>query len=151
MILLAKTVNSVFCQTGGDKYLATMLIAHIELDTGIIEILNAGHNHPYVVSTKDNQVKTIKAMGNRIGYSKYPVFDVKKYQMEKGDILFCYTDGLIENPCLNLGKPISAKKFKTMIEKNSKDKKTLLKAFEGLHSSVKAEDDMAYMLCEWKG
>jgi sigma-B regulation protein RsbU (phosphoserine phosphatase) len=63
--------------------------------SGEIEICNAGHNPPLLLS--DGNIKQINATGIPIGLFCETVYTVEKFSLKKGDSLLLYTDGLTES------------------------------------------------------
>ena len=73
----------------------TLFIGKIDVETGHMTYINAGHNFPLTV--KDGKI-TDKLMptGPALGILPGSEFVVKEYTLEKGEILFGYTDGVNE-------------------------------------------------------
>ena len=66
------------------------------LDTaeGTLAFANAGHNHPFIVSSKAVRELTLSGLG--IGFSPDAGFLEETIEISKGEVLFAYTDGLVE-------------------------------------------------------
>jgi sigma-B regulation protein RsbU (phosphoserine phosphatase) len=73
---------------------ATMVFGKAD-PSGEIEICNAGHNPPFLLS--DGNIKPIIATGIPIGLFGETVYTVEKFVLKKGDSLLLYTDGLTES------------------------------------------------------
>ncbi|MBF0237519.1 MAG: AAA family ATPase [SAR324 cluster bacterium] len=89
-------LNQSVYEVGGRKYLMTFFAAGIDLKTGTMTFANAGHNFPMLVKA-DGKVKKVLTTGNRLGDQLDVHYEDKQLQLEKGDMLFLYTDGLTEN------------------------------------------------------
>jgi sigma-B regulation protein RsbU (phosphoserine phosphatase) len=78
-----------------DSRFATALLAELELDTGRLRYLNAGHPEPLVLRGR-HLVRTLSA-GRRmpLGITD-PVMQVAQERLEPGDRLVLYTDGVTE-------------------------------------------------------
>lgn len=98
LLQIAKATNQVIYKTGhqADR-LMTMVFGCLEVESGILTIINAGHPHPFVVSPLNGDVKNVISRGSRLGSSPQLKFDCKNYQLTPGDSVFVYTDGLLEN------------------------------------------------------
>ena len=71
-------------------------MAFLDLKTGMMEYVNAGHN-PFVIKKKSGDVKLITMKS----YMFLGAIDAVKYQsdslkLEKGDLVYIYTDGVTE-------------------------------------------------------
>lgn len=87
--------NNSLCDGGAPLMFVTAFIGVLDLQTGQIEYINAGHCPPLLRT--DNQYKylsTVKNMvlGVKAGYE----YKVEKVVLQKNDRLFLYTDGVTE-------------------------------------------------------
>jgi serine phosphatase RsbU (regulator of sigma subunit) len=57
---------------------------------------NAGHNTPLLWRQKEQRIETLDAEGLIFGIKKDISFEQKTTDLEPGDILFLYTDGIVE-------------------------------------------------------
>ena len=74
----------------------TFFVARIDLRTGLLCFSNAGHNFPFHLH-HDGKLKPLLKTNNLLGYSLDTQFDEQSVQLEVGDSLVFYTDGLTEN------------------------------------------------------
>lgn len=79
----------------GKQLLLTLVYGVLDLDTKTLHYCNAGHNPPLLVKAS-GKWRALKTGGLLMG-----VFDKQQYKtetlnLEKGDLLFFYTDGLVE-------------------------------------------------------
>lgn len=93
---IAEITNRVLHAAGKGRMNATMFFASLHLGTGQLTFLNAGHNPPFLVRA-DHTVQPLLAMGKRLGHDPEATFKVKTATLERGDAVFMYTDGLLEN------------------------------------------------------
>ncbi len=98
---IEKTNTQLF-EGNKESMFVTSWIGVLEISTGKVEFINAGHNYP-ILKKSNNEICFLK---NRSGFilagkkdSKYNSFNIK---LEKGDMLFLYTDGITET--INLSK-----------------------------------------------
>lgn len=79
----------------GKQLLLTLVYGVLDTETKILQYCNAGHNSPLLVKAS-GKWRALKTGGLLLG-----VFDKQQYKsetlhLEKGDVLFFYTDGLVE-------------------------------------------------------
>jgi sigma-B regulation protein RsbU (phosphoserine phosphatase) len=86
-------VNRFFCESALTGQYAT-LVCGLAKSTGEVEIHNAGHC-PAIVAGRDD-VYRIESTGLPLGMFRETEFSATRVQMEAGDTLFLYTDGLSE-------------------------------------------------------
>ncbi len=102
-------------------FFLTVIFASIEKD-GQIKICRAGHNPPLLYKASTNEFLEIQPKGLGIGFSDRGMFEktleVAELDLEKDDILFLYTDGVVE--AMNKYKnQFSLQKVKRVIELNA--------------------------------
>jgi len=91
---LVEKANRLFCESTMNTNYATMVFGKAN-PSGEIEICNAGHNPPLLLS--DGNIKPINATGIPIGLFCETDYTVEKILLNKGDSLLLYTDGLTES------------------------------------------------------
>jgi len=79
----------------GRQLLVTLVYGMLDTDTRTLQYCNAGHNAPILIRAS-GKWRPLKAGGLLLG-----VFDKQNYKteaitLERGDLLFFYTDGLVE-------------------------------------------------------
>ena len=79
----------------GKQLLLTLVYGVLDTETKTLQYCNAGHNSPLLVKA-NGKWRALKTGGLLMG-----VFDKQQYKsetlhLEKGDVLFFYTDGLVE-------------------------------------------------------
>ena len=111
---VADVVNRIVLQTGKGELLMTMAFLHVNLRTGQLVFLNAGHNMPYIVKNSA-LVQNLVGRGSRLGESLKPEFEVVHARLDPGDVVVLYTDGLIENQGPD-GKSLSVRDVKSVLQ-----------------------------------
>jgi sigma-B regulation protein RsbU (phosphoserine phosphatase) len=72
---------------------ATLFFGVLDPASGMLIYINGGHNPPVVVG--DNSVKVqLEPTGPVVGIFPQAEFSIQQVQLEPGDVLFCYTDGV---------------------------------------------------------
>lgn len=79
-----------------DKYL-TMILAELDLSTGRIEMAQAGHPSP-LLERRDGSLTYIESFGLPVGLIDDASYDCVALDLNPGDRLILYSDGLTECP-----------------------------------------------------
>ena len=72
----------------------TFFVGLIDIEAGTLRYANAGHCHPLLVS--GGKARELQASGPGLGYSGEVEYPEAVEPLVKGDLLFAYTDGLVE-------------------------------------------------------
>lgn len=89
------TNNYISEQHGETGMFATMFFGVLEPETGLLTYINGGHEAPLILN--ESGIKTaLKSTGPAVGMMPNMKFKIQQIQMEPGDILFGYTDGLTD-------------------------------------------------------
>lgn len=84
----------LYRSTQPEKY-ATLFLGHYDVATAQLTYSNAGHLPPLVLS-KDGRVRRLEAGGTVVGLMDGMSYDEGHIQMNSGDILVAYSDGVTE-------------------------------------------------------
>jgi sigma-B regulation protein RsbU (phosphoserine phosphatase) len=101
---------------GKEAMFATLFFAVINPLSGIMAYINAGHEPLFVVDSSGVK-KGLEATGPAVGMMLDMKFEIQQVQIEPGDILFGYTDGVIEALAPN-GDFFTRKRLKSVLEKS---------------------------------
>jgi sigma-B regulation protein RsbU (phosphoserine phosphatase) len=74
----------------------TMFYAKYNVTTGRLSYANAGHNHPMLCRRDQVACLELDADGLIIGVKRSVIFEERVLELQKGDVLLFYTDGLTE-------------------------------------------------------
>jgi len=74
---------------------APLFISMLEPDTGILTFVSCGH-HPPVLLREDGSYQELSSGGIVIGGRRDADYQQREAQIEPGDLLICYTDGITE-------------------------------------------------------
>ena len=96
-----ETANNDFCAQNGGEMFVTVWTAVLELSTGILKAVNAGHEYP-AIKNPDGQFELYKdrhgfVIGGMSGM-KYKEYEL---QLKPGSVIFVYTDGVPESSNVN--------------------------------------------------
>ena len=88
-------VNRLLCNDNDSGMFVTVFYGILNLTTGEIEYVNAGHNPPYILSGQD--IEMVKMTGGTVlGYMDDVNYGSQKIRLNPGDLLFLFTDGVTE-------------------------------------------------------
>jgi serine phosphatase RsbU (regulator of sigma subunit) len=153
-VSIAKVVNQIILQTGREEMLMTMGFMSLDLETGEVLFLNAGHNPPFWRQSEKGMVNGVPNSGSRLGFTADPDFNLKHFKMSPGDVIFMYTDGLIENAGPK-GQILKSRKLKDLIAKGGSSvsgiQDAVLSEARGIWQNTPPADDMTILTFCWKG
>lgn len=82
-------------QGDGRCMFATIFFGLLNPETGSMTYINAGHNSPICI--KNNEVtRELAPTGPAVGLSNELIFNKETVKIEKGELVFAYTDGVTE-------------------------------------------------------
>lgn len=89
-------VNNLLSNESVASMFVTVFYGVLDYRKGELTYANGGHNPPYVVSS-DGKVTPLELTGGlALGVAEGITFSSKKIQLEKGDTIFTFTDGVTE-------------------------------------------------------
>ena len=92
--ICARLSTMLLQRTPPERY-ATLVLAELDPGPGILRFTNAGHNQPVIIH-QDGQVTNLEESHIPVGL--FPILDYQtaETQLQPGDLLVLYTDGLTE-------------------------------------------------------
>ena len=92
--------NEMLCEGNDAEMFVTAWMGYLDYSTGLVRVANAGHNAPVLIHKGSAEFAVLKpglvlAGMEGIRYREHTL------QLEKGDILFLYTDGVTEATNVN--------------------------------------------------
>ncbi|MBF0442615.1 MAG: SpoIIE family protein phosphatase, partial [Oligoflexales bacterium] len=146
---IAKHLNNAILETSRRlEKMMTMAVISINLENGDSAVLSAGH-HPCMLAGRGD-VRMFMASGNPIGMDSIQNFESEEFQFSKGEILFLYTDGLLENRGVN-GKNMRRIKLKEIVGSShdvDEIKKNILATVSDLWGDGAIEDDYSFLVVQ---
>ena len=88
--------NNIVCATNREEMFVTVWLGILEISTGIVRAANAGHEYPVLKKPGGDFELLMDKHGLVIGGMEGVKYKEYEFQMEKGSVLFVYTDGLPE-------------------------------------------------------
>jgi len=109
-------VNRLVCKSTPECFFASLFYAEYQPTSRILKYVNAGHNPPIVLrrSLDRSEVVPLNAGCVPVGIFEDSQFTSKIFQLETGDVLVAYTDGITEseNPT---GDPFGHKRLERIL------------------------------------
>lgn len=89
-------VNNLLCNESVASMFVTVFYGILNFKTGELQYANGGHNPPYIV-TKEGEVKIMELTGGlALGVMDDITYSSTKIQLNRGDSIFSFTDGVTE-------------------------------------------------------
>jgi sigma-B regulation protein RsbU (phosphoserine phosphatase) len=91
-------VNRLVYESSPTNFFASLFYAEYEPATRVLKYVNAGHNPPIVLRPHDARCEMfhLNPGGMPVGISGDSRFTTKTFQLEIGDVLVAYTDGITD-------------------------------------------------------
>jgi serine phosphatase RsbU (regulator of sigma subunit) len=89
-------VNNLICPENQECMFVTVFCLLLNTGTGEIECATAGHNPPLLCSSDGATQLVSPEPGPVIGFEENATYESKRIRLNPGDMLFLYTDGVIE-------------------------------------------------------
>lgn len=93
---VVKDINDLLCEGNDEEFFVTMWFCIIELSTGRAIVANAGHEHPALM--RKGEKFELDIYKHSIALAIFPDMEFSDYefQLNPGDAVFVYTDGVTE-------------------------------------------------------
>jgi sigma-B regulation protein RsbU (phosphoserine phosphatase) len=89
------SVNEYLAENTPANRFVTLFIAELEPETGYLKFINAGHNPP-LIGRADGSIELLSSGGLPLGIMPYAEYEVGHAQLDPGDVLVVYSDGVSE-------------------------------------------------------
>ncbi|NGX30906.1 MAG: Phosphoserine phosphatase RsbU [Chlamydiae bacterium] len=143
---ILKNANQLFYEDIHETSMfVTAWVGLLDLKTFKFEYASCGH--PLVFLKTQNKLSTLETKGIALGVDPSIHIEIKKHQLEKDDLLFLFTDGLIEqqNP---KGQLFGMQRAKKLLDKQLSSQELIkhsLKTFNHFKSSASQDDDITLL------
>ena len=95
-VIMQKMNKAIVDQNTQNMFL-TLFLGVLDCETGALGYCNAGHNAPVTISDEGLAISELEVVPNLpLGIEPEFVFTAQEMQLQHGDTLFLYTDGLTE-------------------------------------------------------
>lgn len=134
------------------KRMMTCQYFAINSQTGTCKFANAGHCFPMLIRGKDRRIEQLKQVGTPLGIVKRARYQDEEIQLQNGDVVLLYTDGIIETKNAQ-GLEMGFERFEALVLSSfNEDLEAFYQAIfaEYLKWSPEAEDDITMVLFRYK-
>lgn len=90
------TNNYIADNHGEMNMFATLFFGMLDPSNGQVAYINAGHNPPYMMAPDGTRKAALKGTGPAVGMFPGANFRIEYAQLDPGDVLYLYTDGVTE-------------------------------------------------------
>lgn len=148
-------VNDELCDENQSGMFVTEFLAVLTISTGEVKYANGGHNRPYILRKNGSLQMLPKTTGIALGAMEKMVYAGECLQLNKGDALIMYTDGVTE--AMNAqGELFGEKRLEAVLENNSEKplKELTRMILDGIHQHVKdaeQSDDITILTVKYTG
>ncbi len=96
LVELAARTNELLYATSPSNKFVTAILVEIDPATGAGRYVNAGHNDCFLLRHNKSEVELLKSTGLPLGMLPGLPYEEKSFQLERGDLLALYSDGVSE-------------------------------------------------------
>ncbi|MDO5648757.1 PP2C family protein-serine/threonine phosphatase [Paracoccus sp. (in: a-proteobacteria)] len=114
---LAHFFNEMMLEEATTDSYFTMVYAELDHETGVVDLVQAGHPHP-MLQRADGSVIQIGKGGMPIGLFESPLFEEVRFTMQPGDRLLLASDGITEAEAPN-GRQLGDDGLEAILRTNS--------------------------------
>lgn len=148
--------NAEMSRENPELLFVTAVAGLLNLDTGRLEIVNAGHDAPWLISDEGGINRLKGEGGPPLGVMDDLAYPYEVFQLKRGDMLLLVTDGVHE--AMNENKELySVDRITTLLESQplrsttksiAKMLREDVRLFVG---GTEASDDLTMLLIQWHG
>lgn len=145
-------INRSLCTDNASCNFVTFFYGCLDLQTGKLDYCNAGHNLPIIYSAQQGEAAFLKNTddGMPLGVYEEAEYEDVTVQMDKGDMIFLYTDGVTEAMNEEQQELGGAATLACISDNAEKDPETVIKAMRECirkHTDGYIQSDDITMLC----
>ena len=141
---LGEKINRIFCRDSLPKLFASLVYVELDVTSGKIKILNAGHLPPLII--RNDIIEKLKITSPALGLIPDAIFNEQTADLHSGEYLIIYSDGLTE--ALNeAGNFFGEKKLMELLSGNSNQSsedlgEKILAEISAFTGKAKTHDDL---------
>lgn len=146
---LIARVNRLFWEVTPKGLFASLFFGVFDRDAGVIDYVNAGHEHPFVVRT-DGRLVELEAGGTVLGLLEKSQYRRGQARLDRGDMIVFFSDGLTDRTSPT-GEMFGAERLKEAAVRSRGDAArialySLLGEVQGFSGGLPAEDDVTLIV-----
>ena len=139
--------QQLYATTSPEKY-ATFCFALYDEESGTVTYTNAGHLPPILI--RNGAATSLDVNGTVVGAFPFSKYEESKIQLQRGDLLVCYTDGITE-PENEYGEMFGEERLIELVAKNVEREdaqiiQTVMEAVRQWTHSPELTDDMTVVI-----
>lgn len=149
-------VNQFLCESNPQQMFVTAFAGILDLRTGLIDYADAGHEPPFVLQPSGTVLKINKVGGIVLGFMPDQKFSSGTIQLDPGDALVLYTDGVTE--AMNVGHQLfGAEAIEKTLSRagraalSERIVKVLLDEMRGFVGEAHQSDDITMLVIKYLG
>ena len=146
-------LNEKFQTTADTMLYFTMVYGILNVDSGIVHLQHAGHPPVVWIKPKTASAELLSGTGLPVGMLENPDYKSETIQLEAGDKLVLYSDGIIE--CENAEEEcFGFERWRKLLSETANlslkaSVNHYRKVIQKWHGSEHFDDDVTYLLLEW--
>lgn len=148
--LTVSHLDQVLACAAKGRICMTCLVFAIEPGTGKCAVMNRGHRQ---LLRAGERVHALCAHGDALGDSGGRPADLRLLQLDPGDLLIAYSDGLVENRGPD-GSQLSGRRFRQAIQEGRTSPRVLVSHVLGLADGIwqdrPLDDDVTLLCVRWR-
>jgi len=109
--------NYLICNDSTLSMPVTMFACQLDLDTGQLAYVNAGHNPPLYYKAQESKFIPLTRTGMFLGFDEGINYEQGTIQLTPEDFIVCYTDGVLD-AINDQGKAFEMDRFLTILNEN---------------------------------
>ncbi len=147
---LLRSINDLVHAQSSNERFVRILLGLLDPERAVLEYANAGHVPPVLFRSSTGEVEWLGEGGLPLGIEEGSDYKVARIELEPGDTLVFYTDGLTEAP--RHGRPFGQGRFRDIVGEYALG--TPGELVQALRRAVEAwvsddlRDDLALVVCQ---
>lgn len=146
---LISRVNRLFWEVTPKGLFASLFFGVLDRDAGVIDYVNAGHEHPFVVGT-DGRLLELEEGGTVLGLLEKSQYRRGQARLDRGDMIVFFSDGLTDRTS-PAGEMFGVERLKEAAVRARADAArialySLLGEVQGFSGGLPAEDDVTLIV-----
>jgi len=93
--VICKRLNQLLVRDSENTHYLTMMLVHLNLESGVIKYCQAGHPFP-VIDRSNGESSVLRIAGMPIGLVEDATYETSSLKLSAGDRMLIYSDGLSE-------------------------------------------------------
>jgi phosphoserine phosphatase RsbU/P len=93
---IVRKVNKELCRNNSNQFFMTLFLGILDINDGTLKYCNAGHTFPYLIRHDGSLSILSETHGLPLGLYSERNYEYSVIQLQLGDMLFLYTDGLTD-------------------------------------------------------